>query len=295
MGSPERLTIAMLQRKLPKPELGASTYENFFNLFAQLMAAELQLYNSVPVRCSVISEKPKAFPDSEEGMNVFALAANADKLRIWYDADRSFDYLLCELCLGGTGVPEPEEDGVRPPSRFERRFRLNVLQKLLALVPMAAKRASNVELDVAVGNEEEIGALPEKLAGNGCVEVKFQINAFTFTSEISLLFLESELAKCLGGHATAFNAKTVTAAQALNDCRFAVEAYLKPRQITLDQVVNLEVGQVIPLSVGITEPVILSCENKPVFRATINLNGDNVQLSLISEILESRRKTDVAA
>ena len=295
MASPERLTIAMMQRKLPTPELAASSYEDFYNLLAQLMAAELQLYNSVPVKCSVVGEKSRVFPESEEGMNVFALAANSDKLRIWYDAERRFDYLLCELCLGGTGTPEPEEDGVRPPSKFERRFKQNVLRKLLALIPTAAKRTSNVELDVAFENEDEIDAFPEKLAGRACVEVKFQVNVFALTAEITLLFLESELAKCLGGRVGAVGAGTATAAQALNDCRFAVEAYLKPRQITLDQVFNLEVGQVIPLSVGITEPVMLSCENKPVFQATINLHGGNVQLSLISEILESRRKTDVAA
>ena len=295
MGSPERLTIAMLQRKLPKPDAEASTFEDFFKTVAQLMAVELQLYNSVPVRCSVIGENAKIFPETEDTKNMFALVSPAGKVRIWYEADRSFDNLLCELCLGGTGVPEPEEDGIRPPSNFERRFRLNVLRKLVALVPLAAKRANNVDMEVAVDTEEDLGAPPEKLAGKACVEVKFQVNAFSFTSEITLMFLESELVASLGGNARAASSNSVTARQALNDCRFVVEAYLKPRQITLDQIVNLEVGQVLPLSVGIMEPVMLSCENKPVFRATINLDGDKVKLSLLSEIIESRRKTDVAA
>lgn len=295
MGSPERLTIAMLQRKLPKPDAEASTFEEFFKTFAQLMAAELQLYNSVPVKCSVLGENAKTFPETEDKKNLFSLVSSAGKVRIWYDADRSFDHLLCELCLGGSGVPEPEEDGVRPPSNFERRFRLNVLKKLMGSVPLAAKRAHNVDLEVALDTEEDLGAPPERLAGKKCVEVKFQVNAFSFTSEMTLLFLESELVASLGGNARAASSRAVTAAQALNDCRFIVAAYLKPRQITLDQIVGLEVGQVIPLSVGIMEPVTLSCENKPVFRATINLDGDKVKLSLLSEILESRRKTDVAA
>jgi flagellar motor switch protein FliM len=295
MGNPERLTIAMLQQKLPQPNVEASSFEDFYKTVAQLMAAELQLYNSVPVKCTIVGEKLKPLPEVEENRNVFALASEAGKFRIWYDADRSFDHLLCELCLGGSGVPEPQEDGIRPPSNFERRFRSNVLRKLMASVPLAAKRANNVDLEVAIDTEEDLGAPPEKLAGENSVEVTIQVNAFSFTSEITLTFLESELVKCLGGRARAASAKAITAAQALNDCRFAVEAYLKPRQITLDQIVNLEIGQVIPLSVGIGEPVMLSCENKPVFRATISLNGDKVQLSLLSEILESRRKTDVAA
>jgi flagellar motor switch protein FliM len=295
MGNPERLTIAMLQQKLPQPSVEASSFEDFFKMVAQLMAVELQLYNSVPVKCTIIGEKLKPLPDLEESKNVFALASDEGKLRIWYDADRSFDYLLCELCLGGSGVPEPQEDGIRPPSNFERRFRSNVLRKLMASVPLAAKRANNVDLEVAIDTEEDLNAPPEKLAGKTAVEVTIQVNAFSFTSEITLTFLESELAKSLGGNPRTATAKAITAAQALNDCRFAVEAYLKPRQITLDQIVGLEIGQVIPLSVGIAEPVMLSCENKPVFRATISLNGDKVQLSLMSEILESRRKTDVAA
>ena len=295
MGFPERLTIGMLQRKLPKPGVEASSYEDFFKMVAQLIAVELQLYNSVPVKCIVAGESHKSFPDTEEQRNVFDLVSDAGKLRIWYDAERSFDNLLCELCLGGSGAPEPQEDGVRPPSNFERRFRKNVLRKLMASVPMAAKRSNNVDLEVAVDSEEDLNAPPEKLAGRDCLEVKFQINAFSFSSEITLMFLASELEKSIGGKAKATDAKGPTAAQALTDCRFALEVYLKPRQITLDQIVNLEVGQVIPLSVGISEPVMLSCENKPVFRAMINLSGDALQLSLMSEILESRRKTDVAA
>lgn len=295
MGSPERLTIGMLQQKLPKPGVEASSYEDFFKMVAQLMAGELQLYNSVPVKCTVAYEGHKFFPDTEEQRNVFGMTSEAGKLRVWYDAERSFDNLLCELCLGGTGTPEPQEDGVRPPSNFERRFRKNVLRKLMAAIPMAAKRANNVDIEVATDAEEDVNAPPEKLAGKDCVEVKFQINAFSFSSEITIMFLASELEKSLGGQAKAAQTRGPTAAQALNDCRFAVEAYLKPRQITLDQIVNLEVGQVIPLAVGISEPVMLSCENKPVFRAVINLSGETLQLSLLSEILESRRKTDVAA
>jgi flagellar motor switch protein FliM len=295
MGTPERLTIAMLQRRLPKPGAEASTYEDFFKAVAQLMAVELQLYNSVPVTCSVAGETMKTFTEAEEQLSVYALASDQGKLRVWFNADRSFDNLLCELCLGGSGMPEAEEDGVRPPSNFERRFRLNVLRKLMASIPMAAKRANNVDLEVAIDEEDEPGVPPEKLTGSNCVEVKFEVNAFSFTAQITLLFLESELAKSIGESGRAAGARGPTAAQALTDCRFAVEAYLKPRQITLDQIVALEVGQVIPLSVGITEPVMLSCENKPVFRASINLSGDQVQLSLLSEILESRRKTDVAA
>ena len=295
MGNPERLTIGMLQQKLPKPGVEASSFEDFFKMVAQLMAVELQLYNSVPVKCTIIGEKLKPLPVVEEAKNVFAFVSDEGKLRVWYDADRSFDNLLCELCLGGSGVPEHQEDGIRPPSNFERRFRANVLRKLMASVPLAAKRANNVDLEVAIDTDEDLAAPPEKLAGKTSVEVTVQVNAFSFTSEITLTFLESELVKCLGGNARMASAKQVTAAQALNDCRFAVEAYLKPRQITLDQIVNLEIGQVIPLSVGIAEPVMLSCENKPVFQATISLNGDEVQLSLLSEIFESRRKTDVAA
>src|SRR5947199_4881393 len=114
MASPERLTIAMLQRKLPKPDAEASTFEDFFKTVAQLMAAELQLYNSVPVKCSIVGEKPRLFPEGEENKNLFSLLSPVGKVRIWYEADRSFDHLLCELCLGGSGVPEPEQDGVRP-------------------------------------------------------------------------------------------------------------------------------------------------------------------------------------
>lgn len=295
MEAAEPLTIAYLQKKLPQPRSDALNFEDFFEEVAKSVAGELQLYNSVPVQCAVASERVTVFPDTPDSKNLFVLASKAGKLRIWYDADRSFDYLLCELCLGGTGVPEPEEEGERPPSNFEKRFRLNVLKKLLASVPLAAKRANNADLEVAIETEDPPGTKPEKLAGKNVVEVKFQVSAFSFSSEITLQFLEQEMVASLGGNAKATGSKSVTAGQALSDCRFAVEAFLKPRQITLDQIIRLEVGQVIPLEIGIMEPVVLACENKPVFRATISLEGDKVNLSLMTEILESRRKTDVAA
>ncbi len=295
MEEPERLTIAYLQKKLPQPRSDALNFEDFFEDLAKSVASELQLYNSVPVQCSVASERVTVFPETPENRNMFLLASKAGKLRIWYEADRSFDYLLCELCLGGSGVPEPEEDGVRPPSNFEKRFRLNVLKKLLASVPLSAKRANNVDLEVAIETEDPPGTKPEKLAGKNLVEVKLQVSAFSFSSEITLQFLEQELVQSLGSNAKSTGTKSVTAGQALSDCRFAVEAFLKPRQITLDQIINLQIGQVIPLDVGIMEPVMLACENKPVFRATISLDGEKVNLSLMTEILESRRKTDVAA
>jgi|GEM_PF-4359324 len=292
MESGAPLTFEYLQKILPKPAGEVSHFGEFFNAVAQSVAIEMQLYNSVPVKCEVIGEKSGIFGTPEEARSCTVLLSKSGKIHIWFSADRSFDQLLCELCLGGTGVPEPDEEGVRPPSNFERRFRLNLLRKLLALVPLAAKRASNAELEVAVTDEAE-NITQEKYVNKSCLEVVLQLSAFTFTSEISLQFIESELVQSLDTSGEPDATKKVTARSVLDDCRFNFEAYLKPREIALQEVIMLKVGQVIPLGIGISEPIALSCEGKPVFQAVIDLSGDKIGLSLLNEIGTNRRNTDV--
>jgi flagellar motor switch/type III secretory pathway protein FliN len=290
MSAPEPLNIAYLQQKLPKPEGAASSSGNFFAALANSIALEMQLYNTVPVRCSIFRERKFNFPETEDKQrDIFTLLSKQNKLRIWYEADRSFDHLLCELCMGGTGVPEPEEDGVRPPSSFEKRFKANVLRKLLAAVPIVAKRANNAELEVAVETAEDQEAPPEKLAGKPGLEVTFEVCAFSCTAAITLQFLETELSECLATPDNSATPKT-TAKDVLGGCLFGFEAFLKSREVPLAEIISLQVGQVISLEITISDPLTVACEGKLVFHGTMNLQGKKIQIALRAEADTGQQK-----
>jgi flagellar motor switch protein FliM len=291
----EPLTIAHLQQKLPRLDNQPSNYADFFPAIAALITTEMQLYNTVPVKCTVARECKFSFPENmEKQTDVFNLMSKKGKFRIWYAADRSFDHILCELCLGGTGVPEPEEEGVRPSSNFEQRFKANVMRKLLAAVPLAAKRAANTELEVATHNDQDEDAPSEKLTGKAGLEVVFELSAFTFAAEISLQFLEDELAQSLNGLKAGTLPKT-TAKDVLEDCRFGFEALLKPKEIPLSDIMNLQVGNVISLDVAISDLLTLTCEGKPVFQGAISLHSEKIEIELRNEIAATSQKLQRAA
>jgi flagellar motor switch protein FliM len=291
----EPLTIARLQQKLPKFASQQSDYAEFFQAIAALITTEMQLYNTVPVKCTVARESKFSFPETlEKQADVFNLLSKKGKFRIWYAADRSFDQILCELCLGGTGIPEPEDEGIRPSSNFERRFKTNVMRKLLASVPLAARRTARTELEVAIHNDQEENAPPEKLTGKMGVEVVFELSAFTFAAEITLQFLEFELAESLDG-LNKVELPGVTAKDVLGDCLFGFEAFLKPKEVSLAEIMSLQVGHMIHLDVAVSDLLTLTCEGKPVFQGAMRLLADGIEIELRNEYPTTPHKLQHAA
>jgi flagellar motor switch protein FliM len=187
--------------------------------------------------------------------------------------------LLCELCLGGTGLSGTRLDSDRPISKFEKRLKAAVADSLIAALPESARLAHGVSWGSA-GPPPEDAVLREPMAET-CICLKVLINAFALAAEFSILFQQSELEHGLQLAAYDEPPSQNTVRPALEGCLFELQVYLKPQLVAFDKIMDIKPGQFIALNTSIASAVSVHFEDAHVFDATINLSNDaiNVQLA----------------
>lgn len=292
MFEPVPLSLEHLKQRLAPPAPTNSAHSTFFAAFADCVGSELQLRNKVAVKCSVLRERKPQIEKKEEQAQTSFFQSGAHTLQASIETDAAFDQLLCEISLGGTGVPEPEGEGFRPPSRFERALKCTVLKTLLSLMPAAALKSNAIILEPRHLDDDEARAAGKKTNAQPALELIIQVNAFALSATVSVRFIEQELSE-LFASATPVETNGPVARDVLGECKFQFDAFFKPRSMPLSEVLAMKIGHVVSLGVGLSDALTLCCEGKPVVSATIKLQGDKVGLTLRPFFADGRVQADL--
>ncbi|MBG1233203.1 FliM/FliN family flagellar motor C-terminal domain-containing protein [Aestuariivirga litoralis] len=274
------LTADMIRAraKAQAQAVGLAAYELFFKALAKNFANELQGFNAAPVKCSVAGVSVESLPASRQSGNLFRFSSPRGLLRVWSDADRAFDYLLAELCLGGTGTANLESEEQRPLSKFERRLRDTVLKTLVFTIPAATETAHNVVLVEAEPETEDQKLIEPKV--EACIALRLLVNVFTLAGEITLYINSEELSRTLNVVAVDADIDDQRTLKTLENCPFELTVFLKPQMFPLAKVLAMKPGEVFPLSINMASPVSVFFESKHISEGRLDVAGDGINVSL---------------
>jgi flagellar motor switch/type III secretory pathway protein FliN len=272
------LTAEMIRAKAKAQAGGVANYELFFKALAKNFSNELQGFNVSPVKVSVAGASVVSLPVAKQSGNLFRFMSGRRLLRIWTDADRAFDYLLAELCLGGSGTPNGESEEVRPLSKFERSLRNTVLKTLVFTIPPAAEIAHNTQL-IEAEPESEDEKLKEPRVET-CVALRLLVNVFTLAGEITILFHSEELSRSLNIVPLDEEFDETLARKTLENTPFELTVFLKPQMFPLANVLSMAPGQVFPLSISMASPVSVFFEGQHISEGRLDVTPDGIGISV---------------
>ena len=267
-----------VQAKAAAQARGLAAYDLFFKALAKNFANELQSFNVSPVKVSVAGVSVESLPVSRQSGNLFRFMSGRRLQRIWTEADRAFDYLLAELCLGGTGAPNAESEEQRPLSKFERKLRGTVLRTLVFTIPAAAEVAHNTVL-IEAEPEAEDEKLKEPRVET-CVALKLLVNVFTLAGEITILFQAEELGRALGVVVPDEELDNSQTLKTLENTPFELTVFLKPQLFPLAHVLSMAPGQVFPLSINMASPVSVFFEGQHISEGRLDVTPDSIGVSI---------------
>lgn len=281
MTTAKPLTAERLRAGLvPKAE-SLTQFKSFFKSVAHNFCGELQAFNTAPVKCSIAGYTIETLSAAQQVHHHFRFASGVRPLRIWADADRPFDYLIGELTLGGNGIASVESDGQRPPSKFERNLKEAVLKTLVFTIPAAANLTHHVVLEEAKAETEQ-RALDEPPAET-CACLRLLLNAFSMAGEVLIYFRLEDLPLVLGVVVQPDADKAPTARTVMDDCPFEVTAFLKPQLFPLDKVLGMKPGEIFPLSIGTSSPILINFEDRFICEGAMNFNKDSIDIVVLDD------------
>jgi flagellar motor switch protein FliM len=250
----------------------------FDEMLAERIASALSALGGVPVKASVEQAGIETLSPVQQSEPGFDLSSALGSMAFWFRADGSFDAMLCELCLGGTGDARAGEDVDRPPTDFERRLRNTVLGKFAAAA--AAALAEISEQPDAVASPRARVAVRKIETDLPCHVIKILVNVFDVACDLTL---HVALADCLKLAGAARSQPTPPAAgQVLESTPFSLEVFLKPDVVDVRHIINLAAGTVLKLNVAAASPVELKFNGQKIGLGLMGHDGERVRVRLIN-------------
>jgi flagellar motor switch protein FliM len=278
------LTAEKLQRFFPKREESLKAFSPFFKCVAACIEKELQAYGAAPVKCTAVGDSLRILSAAEQLNNRFTLGAQKERLNFWFEVDRDFELMLCELCLGGNGLVSHETEGSRPQTKFERRLLQAILSSFVHCIASAALKCHAVEL--VIGEEvDERNDLVESRALQS-VQLTLLVNTYAMTGELRLCFSKHELEEVLKVSTLPISCNRV-ARDTMTECIFELEVYLKPTEYPLEQIISLQRGTVLPLGHSVETPVQVRYEKFHMFEAQLSVRRSAIEITLLPGQAES--------
>lgn len=253
----------------------------FSELLAEKMAAVLSVLGDTAVKASVEQAATEALAPIQQAEPGFDLVSPQGTIALWFQPDRSFDAVMCELCLGGSGGFKTTEDAERPPTLFERRLRNMVLEKLAGACAATMAEISE-QPDVKSQSRARV-AVRKIETPLPCYALKVLINVFDEACELTLHFALAECLKLAGAAQSQPQAETPAAREVLDTTPFSLEVYLKPDVVDVRHVLALAPGAVLRLNIAAAAPVELKFNGQKIGAGLMGHDGERVRVRLIDD------------
>jgi flagellar motor switch protein FliM len=253
----------------------------FSEVLAERVATVLTALGDVAVKASVEQAAIEALAPIQQAEPGFDLVSPQGTIALWFQQDRSFDAVMCELCLGGSGGFKTTEDAERPPTLFERRLRNMVVEKLAAACAATLAEISE-QPDVKDQSRARVAARKIE-APLPCYALKILINVFDEACEIKLHFALANCLKLAGAAQLQPQAEAPAARDVLDTTPFSLEVYLKPDVVDVRHVLALAPGAVLRLNIAAAAPVELKFNGQKIGAGLMGHDGEHVRVRLIDD------------
>lgn len=261
--------------------------------FAQRLAdAAGQLYadlGSLSPRVTLDGIREETMTVVPDGAIWFDLAAVGRKLRMCCCLDRPATFALCEAAMGGTGTEDPFDDRERPLSRIERalrdrwcmRFRQNAAD---CLSQVTGKPVTTVVRDDKAGDPGEF----EETEDLEMMVFRFLINLFGYSGELLLAGPRADLLRLFASAGTsgddAASAGQSALRHALGESQGDIRVALHPETMQVKDVAGLRRGSLLRLAARMSDPVIVSSGDQPIFSALLESSADRLSIRLLAPL-----------
>ncbi|MCA3554229.1 FliM/FliN family flagellar motor switch protein [Aestuariivirga sp.] len=196
--------------------------------------------------------------------------------------DRPATSAVIEVAMGGTGAEPAFEMSGRPLSKIEHGV-LRLAQATLA-------RQLTESLGDALMRPFSLfdGEPPGIEVGTGVAQLRFMLNVFGYSGEISLFFsraeLERELDMAGAGAAAAGAMQQRMLQQEVGRSMVSLEVTLGPEMLTLDAIAGLRPGKLIALTATAGSPVTLWSGGVAAYEATLGRTGDRYAVTITTAL-----------
>ncbi|MCA3561421.1 MAG: FliM/FliN family flagellar motor switch protein [Aestuariivirga sp.] len=197
--------------------------------------------------------------------------------------DRAATSAVIEVAMGGTGAEPAFEMSDRPLSKIEHGV-LRLVQATLAR-QLAASLGDVLMRPFSLFDGEPPGIE----AGTGLAQLRFVLNVFSYSGEISLFFSRAELERELdmagaGAAAAAGAMQQRMLQQEVGRSMVSLEVTLGPEMLTLDAIAGLRPGKLIAFSATAGNPVTLWSGGVAAYEATLGRTGDRYAVTITTAL-----------
>ncbi|MTH98265.1 flagellar motor switch protein FliM [Roseibium sp. RKSG952] len=273
-----------------------------FDRMARVMADSMRQKSASPSYISVSyvenSRIGDVLDDYEANALVAVLYSPEWDARVLIGFDRDFIFTLADVLLGADGT-EPPIDEERTFSNIETRIARIVfevaakaLEESFEPISKTSFKIERIEsrMDFAIigrrNNPAVIGRLLLQAIGRGG-------EVFVIMPHATLNPLRQRLSQVLSGEMTNRDRQwTQHFHHEIQKTEVKLEAILEERELTLDEISNLQVGQVIELQATSRTPVTLSCNHQPVFTCQLGQLDGSYTLQIEDLIHEEKDLLD---
>jgi flagellar motor switch protein FliM len=286
------ISADLLRSKAKGSKEKLATLAPFSELLAERMAAVLCTLGDVAVKASVEQTAIEALAPIQQAESGFDLVSPQGTIAIWFQPDRTFDAVMCELCLGGSGGFKTAEDAERPPTLFERRLRNMVVEKLAGA---SAATLAEISEQPDVKSQTRARVAVRKIeAPLSCYALKVLINVFDEACELTLHFALADCLKLAGAAQPQQQAEAPAARDVLDTTPFSLEVYLKPDVVDVRHILTLAPGAVLRLNVAAAAPVELKFNGQKIGAGLMGHDGERVRVRLLDDGSQKQEPQTVA-
>ncbi|GGB53741.1 flagellar motor switch protein FliM [Roseibium aquae] len=273
-----------------------------FDRMARVMADSMRQKSASPSYISVSMIENSRIGDVLDEFEANALVAVVYSpewdSRVLVGFDRDFIFTLVEVLFGADGT-EPPIDEERSFSNIETRIARNVfevavqaLQESFDSIAETTLKIERIEtrMDFAVigrrNNPAVVSRLLLQAIGRGG-------EVFVVMPHSTLNPLRQKLSQVLSGEMSGRDKQwTQHFHNEIQKTEVRLEAILEERELTLGDVANLQVGQVIELQATARTPVTLACNAQPIFTCQLGQLDGSYTLQVEDLIHEEKDLID---
>jgi len=273
-----------------------------FDRMARVMADAMRQKSASPSYISVSMVENNRIGDVLDEFEANALVAVVYSpewdSRVLVGFDRDFIFTLVEVLFGADGT-EPPIDEERTFSNIETRIARNIfevavkaLQESFEPIAETTLKIERIEsrMDFAVigrrNNPAVVSRLLLQAIGRGG-------EVFVVMPHSTLNPLRQKLSQVLSGEMSGRDKQwTQHFHNEIQKTEVRLEAILEERELTLGEVANLQVGQVIELQATARTPVTLACNEQPIFNCQLGQLDGSYTLQVEDLIHEEKDLID---
>ncbi|MTI45895.1 flagellar motor switch protein FliM [Roseibium hamelinense] len=273
-----------------------------FDRMARVMADQMRQKSASPSYISVSNVENDRIGDVLDEYEANALVAILYSpewdARVLIGFDRDFIFTLADVLLGA--------DGTEPPIDEERTFS-NIETRIARLVFEVAAKALEESFEAIAETTLKIERIESRMdfaivgrRNNPAVVGRLLLQAIGRGGEVFVVLphatlnpLRQRLSQVLSGEMSNRDKQwTQHFHHEIQRTEVKLEAILEERELTLEEIANLQVGQVIELQATTRTPVTLSCNQQPIFNCQLGQLDGSYTLQIEDLIHEEKDLLD---